>query len=166
MFCPVLEHEIQAHKKAAEMARELSHTGYCYIEVTTKSSECLISEIVSMACGEFKNAQILCSNWGSESRLLRQPSGWENYYGLSDLNIINYSEVCDWCNFPDLQDGGIYEQAIDVARYRSITHWPSRGTEAINGRRQEIRYSKRNARPFITMFGKRLYIGRFIRNNF
>lgn len=22
----------------------------------------------------------------------------ENYYDLSDLNIINYSEVCDWCN--------------------------------------------------------------------
>ena len=39
----------------------------------------------------------------------------ENYYDLSDLNIINYSEVCEWCNFPDLQDGGIYEQAIDVA---------------------------------------------------
>lgn len=39
----------------------------------------------------------------------------ENYYDLSDLNIINYSEVCDWCNFPDLQDGGIYEQAIDAA---------------------------------------------------
>lgn len=36
----------------------------------------------------------------------------ENYYDLSDLNIINYSEVCEWCNFPDLQDGGIYEQAI------------------------------------------------------
>lgn len=34
---------------------------------------------------------------------------------LSDLNIINYSEVCEWCNFPDLQDGGIYEQAIDAA---------------------------------------------------
>lgn len=32
MFCPVLEHEIQAHKKAAEIARELSRTGYCYIE--------------------------------------------------------------------------------------------------------------------------------------
>lgn len=32
----------------------------------------------------------------------------ENYYDLSDLNIINYSEVCEWCNFPDLQDGGIY----------------------------------------------------------
>lgn len=55
MFCPVLEHEIQAHKKAAEIARELSRTGYCYIEVTTKSGECLISEIVSMTCGEFKN---------------------------------------------------------------------------------------------------------------
>ena len=39
----------------------------------------------------------------------------ENYYDLSDLNNINYSEVCEWCNFPDLQDGGIYEQAIDVA---------------------------------------------------
>lgn len=39
----------------------------------------------------------------------------ENYYDLSDLNIINYSEVCEWCNFPDLQNGGIYEQAIDAA---------------------------------------------------
>lgn len=39
----------------------------------------------------------------------------ENYYDLSDLNLINYSEVCEWCNFPDLQDGGIYEQAIDAA---------------------------------------------------
>ena len=39
----------------------------------------------------------------------------ENYYDLSDLNDINYSEVCEWCNFPDLQDGGIYEQAIDEA---------------------------------------------------
>lgn len=39
----------------------------------------------------------------------------ENYYDLSDLNSINYSEVCEWCNFPDLQDGGIYEQAIDTA---------------------------------------------------
>lgn len=39
----------------------------------------------------------------------------ENYYDLSDLDIINYSEVCEWRNFPDLQDGGIYEQAIDAA---------------------------------------------------
>lgn len=53
----------------------------------------------------------------------------------------------------------------DAARCRSIIRWSSRGTEVINGRWQEIRYSKRNARPFITMFGKRLYIDRFIRNN-
>lgn len=40
----------------------------------------------------------------------------ENYYDLEQaINIINYSEVCEWCNFPDLQDGGIYEQAIDAA---------------------------------------------------
>ena len=39
----------------------------------------------------------------------------ENYYDLPDLNTINYREVCEWCNFPDLQDGGIYEQAIDAA---------------------------------------------------
>lgn len=58
MFCLVLEYEIQAHKKAAEIARELSRTGYCYIEVTTKSGECLISEIVSMTCGEFKNKKL------------------------------------------------------------------------------------------------------------
>ena len=53
----------------------------------------------------------------------------------------------------------------DAARYRSIIHWSSRGIEVINGRWQEIRYSKRNARPFITMFGKRLYIDRIIHNN-
>lgn len=53
----------------------------------------------------------------------------------------------------------------DAARYRSIIHWSSRGIEVINGRWQEIRYSKRNARSFITMFGKRLYIDRIIRNN-
>lgn len=53
----------------------------------------------------------------------------------------------------------------DAARYRSTINWPSRGTEVIHGRWQEIRYSKRNSRPFIIMFGKRLYIDRFIRNN-
>lgn len=53
----------------------------------------------------------------------------------------------------------------DAARYRSTINWSSRGTEVIHGRWQEIRYSKRNSRPFITMFGKRLYIDRFIRNN-
>lgn len=54
----------------------------------------------------------------------------------------------------------------DVARYRSITHWSSRGTEVINGHWQEIRYSKRNARPFITMFGKKLYLTNFMRNDY
>lgn len=53
----------------------------------------------------------------------------------------------------------------DAARYRSTINWSSRGIEVIHGRWQEIRYSKRNSRPFITMFGKRLYIDRFIRNN-
>lgn len=53
----------------------------------------------------------------------------------------------------------------DAARYRSTINWSSRGIEVINERWQEIRYSKRNARPFITMFGKRLYIDKFIRNN-
>lgn len=53
----------------------------------------------------------------------------------------------------------------DAARYRSTINLSSRGIEVIHGRWQEIRYSKRNSRPFITMFGKRLYIDRFIRNN-
>lgn len=34
----------------------------------------------------------------------------------------------------------------------------SRGTGVIHGRWQEIRYSKRNNSPYITMFGKRLYV--------
>ena len=39
----------------------------------------------------------------------------ENYYDLSDLYIINYSEVCDWLDWPDFQDGGIFEDAIETA---------------------------------------------------
>lgn len=39
----------------------------------------------------------------------------ENYYELSDLNNINYSEVCDWLDWPDFQDGGIFEDAIKAA---------------------------------------------------
>ena len=39
----------------------------------------------------------------------------ENYYGLSDLDIINYSEVCEWLDWPDFQDGGIFEDAIKTA---------------------------------------------------
>ena len=39
----------------------------------------------------------------------------KNYYDVDDLKSINYSEVCDWCGFPDFQDGGIFEQSIDTA---------------------------------------------------
>lgn len=39
----------------------------------------------------------------------------ENYYEFSDLKDLNYSEICDWCGWPDLQDDGIFEQAINTA---------------------------------------------------
>lgn len=53
----------------------------------------------------------------------------------------------------------------DAARYQSTIRWSSRGTEVIHGRWQEIRYSRRKRRPFIIMFGKRLYLDRFARTN-
>ncbi len=39
------------------------------------------------------------------------------YYTWEDFSSggINFSEVCDWCGWPDLQDGGIFEQAIAKA---------------------------------------------------
>lgn len=87
----------------------------------------------------------------------------ENYYDLSDLNIINYSEVCEWCNFPDLQDGGIYEQAIDAARYVSTIMFTVKDSEVTRGRWQEIHYSKRNGYAYIMKYGKRLYLHKFLR---
>lgn len=39
----------------------------------------------------------------------------ENYYGFDELKHINYSEVCEWLGWPDLQDRGIFEQAINTA---------------------------------------------------
>ena len=39
----------------------------------------------------------------------------ENYYGFDELKYINYSEVCEWLGWPDLQDGGIFEHAINTA---------------------------------------------------
>lgn len=39
----------------------------------------------------------------------------ENYYKLSDLQGLNYSEICSWLDWPDLQDGGIFEHIIDMA---------------------------------------------------
>lgn len=56
-------------------------------------------------------------------------------------------------------------QSGDGARYQSTVRYSSRGTEVIHGRWQEIRYTKRGGRPFITMFGKRLYLDEFVRNN-
>lgn len=46
----------------------------------------------------------------------------QNYYELKDLTEHpNYTEICEWCGWPDLQDNGIFERAIDaawnVARY-------------------------------------------------
>lgn len=41
----------------------------------------------------------------------------EDYYHLKDLKNLNYTEVREWCNWPDFQDGNddIYEQAIKEA---------------------------------------------------
>lgn len=39
----------------------------------------------------------------------------ENYYGYKDLQQLNYSEVCDWLDWPDFQDSGIFEDAIENA---------------------------------------------------
>lgn len=57
-------------------------------------------------------------------------------------------------------------QSGDAARYQSTIQWSSRGTEVIHGRWQEIRYSKRNNSLYITMFGKRLYLTNFMRNDY
>ena len=39
----------------------------------------------------------------------------DNYYSIDDLKQPNYSEICEWCGFPDFQDGGIFETIIDTA---------------------------------------------------
>lgn len=57
-------------------------------------------------------------------------------------------------------------QSGDEARYQSTVRYSSRGTEVIHGCWQEIRYSKRNNSPYITMFGKRLYLTNFMRNDY
>lgn len=58
-------------------------------------------------------------------------------------------------------------QSGDAARYQSTIRWSSRGTEVIRrGHWQEIRYSKRDNSPYITMHGKRLYLTNFMRNGY
>lgn len=39
----------------------------------------------------------------------------KDYCTFEDLKALNFSEICDWCEFPDLQDGGIFEQVIKNA---------------------------------------------------
>lgn len=39
----------------------------------------------------------------------------ENYYDTSDLKHPNYTEICEWLGWPNFQDGGLFEQAIDTA---------------------------------------------------
>ncbi|WAX07424.1 hypothetical protein BF702P1_00049 [Bacteroides phage BF702P1] len=53
MFCPVLENQIQQHKKDIERARTLARSGFCYFEVKDKSDKDFISNIVKMDCGEY-----------------------------------------------------------------------------------------------------------------
>lgn len=54
MYCPALEYELTQSKKSAEKARELSRTGYCYIEVQDKSNDFYISTIMEMSLGEYQ----------------------------------------------------------------------------------------------------------------
>lgn len=39
----------------------------------------------------------------------------KEYYSTTDLEEPNYSEICEWCGFPDFQDGGIFERIINIA---------------------------------------------------
>lgn len=39
----------------------------------------------------------------------------DDYYTAEDLKNLNFAEICCWCDWPDFQDGGIFEQAIVTA---------------------------------------------------
>lgn len=39
----------------------------------------------------------------------------QNYYNSNDLIELNYSEITEWLGWPDFQDGGVYEQIIELA---------------------------------------------------
>lgn len=39
----------------------------------------------------------------------------KGYYSTTDLEEPNYTEICEWCGFPDFQDGGIFERIINIA---------------------------------------------------
>lgn len=61
MYCPALEYEITQNKKRAERARELSRNGFCYIEVQDKSNNFLITDILRMSLGEYKELKLSIS---------------------------------------------------------------------------------------------------------
>ena len=54
----------------------------------------------------------------------------------------------------------------DAARYRVTTHFAVRDPEVTRGRWQEIRYSKRSQYAYITMYGARLYLHKFLRKGY
>lgn len=43
------------------------------------------------------------------------PAFEQGYYGYTDLKELNYSEICEWLGWPDLQDGGVFESCINIA---------------------------------------------------
>lgn len=61
MFCPVLEYEINQNKKRAEIAKELTRQGYCYIEVEDKFNNFFITEIMQMSLGDYKSKKLAIS---------------------------------------------------------------------------------------------------------
>ena len=61
MYCPSLEYEITQNKKRAERAKELSRTGYCYIEVQDKNNDFYISTIMQMSLGEYQAKKLSIS---------------------------------------------------------------------------------------------------------
>lgn len=61
MYCPALEYEITQNKKRAERAKELSRTGYCYIEVQDKNNDFYISTIMQMSLGEYQAKKLSIS---------------------------------------------------------------------------------------------------------
>lgn len=40
---------------------------------------------------------------------------FDGYYASVDLERPNYTEICEWLGWPNFQDGGLFEQAIDTA---------------------------------------------------
>ena len=62
------------------------------------------------------------------------------YYEDKDiLEHPNYTEICEWCEWPDLQDSGIFEQAIDAA-------W--------NAVRYSYGYLPLEVEPYVKKYGK------------